>query len=138
MTRRKMPTIHLEAQVSPGELIAAVDQLGTAELDGFLSQVLALRARRRAPSLPAEQADLLLQINRSLPADLRDQLDQLDARREAEALTPDEHAELIRLVARVEELEAQRVENLSRLATVRGVSLSTLMHDLGLQPPDHD
>lgn len=42
-----MPTIHVEAQVSPGDLIAAVEQLGTAELDRFLSQVLALRARRR-------------------------------------------------------------------------------------------
>lgn len=133
-----MPTIHLEAQVSPGELIAAVDQLGTAELDGFLSQVLALWARRRAPSLPAEQADLLVQINRGLPPELLGRLDKLDAKREAEALTPDEHAELIQLVARVETLEAERVENLSRLAALRGVSLSTLMHDLGLKPPDHD
>jgi hypothetical protein len=133
-----MPPHHLEAQVSPGELIAAVEKLGTAELNGFLSQVLALRARRLAPSLPAEQADLLLQINRSLPPELRSRIDELDARREAETLTPEEHAELIRLVACVETLEAQRVENLSRLAALRGVSLSTLMHDLGLKPPVHD
>jgi hypothetical protein len=80
----------------------------------------------------------LLQINRGLPNDLRGRLEQLDAKREAEALTPDEHAELIRLVDRVEELEGQRVENLARLALLRGVSLATLMHDLGLEPPDHD
>ena len=133
-----MPPQRLEAQVSPGELIAAVEKLGTAELNGFLSQVLALRARRLAPSLPTEQADLLLQINRSLPAELRGRLDELDAKREAETLTQEEHAELIHLVACVETLEVKRVENLSRLAALRGVSLSTLMHDLGLKPPVHD
>lgn len=133
-----MPTIHVEAQLSPGDLLAAIEQLGTAELDRFLSQVLALRARRRAPSLPADQAELLIQINRGLPQDLRERLDQLDARREAEALTPEEHAELIRLVTRVEELEAQRIEHLSCLAAIRGVSLPDLMRDLGLEPPDND
>lgn len=133
-----MPTIHIEAQVSPGELIAAVEQLGTAELDRFLCQLLALLARRRAPSLPAEEADLLLQINRGLPADLRARLDELEARRQAETLTADEHSELIRLVARLEELEAQRIESMSRLAGLRGVSLPTLMRDLGLEPPVHD
>lgn len=133
-----MPTIHIEAHVSPGELIAAVEQLGTAELDRFLSQLLALLARRRAPSLPTEEADLLLQINRGLPEDLRARLDELDARREAETLTGDEHAELIRLVARLEELEAQRIESMSRLAALRGVSLPALMRDLGLEPPVHD
>lgn len=133
-----MSTIPIEVQVSPGELLAAVEKLGAAELDQFLSQLLALRARRRAPSLPAEEADLLLQINRGLPADMRGRLDQLDAKREAEALTPDEHAELIRLVDHVEDLEARRVTSLSRLASLRGVSLATLMHDLGLEPQDHD
>jgi hypothetical protein len=83
--------------------------------------------------LPAEPADLLLQINRGLPADLRDRLGELEAKREAEALTSDEHAELIRLVASLESLEVQRVEKLSRLASLRGVSLPTLMQDLGLK-----
>ncbi len=133
-----MPTIRLEAQVSPGELIEAVEQLGTTELERFLSQVLALRARRLAPSLPAEQADLLLQINRGLPAELRGRLDELEAKREAETLTPEDQADLIRLVGSLEQLEAQRVESLSRLASLRGVPVSTLMHDLGLKPPDHE
>jgi hypothetical protein len=133
-----MPPHHLEAQVSPGELIAAVEKLGTAELNAFLSEVLALRARRLAPSLPPEQADLLLQINRGLPDELRSRLDELEVKRDSETLTPEEHAELIRLVACVETLEARRVENLSRLAVLRGVSLSTLMHELGLNPPVHD
>ncbi len=127
-----MPTIHLEAQVSPDELLTAVDQLGMADLDRFVSHVIALLARRRGPGLPAEEADLLLQINRGIPAELRARLDELDVRREAEMLTPGEHEELRSLIARVEELEGQRVERLSRLAQLRGVSLSALMDTLGI------
>jgi hypothetical protein len=131
-----MPTIHLEAQVSPDELLEAVDQLGTDELDRFVSQVLVIQARRKAPGLPPEQAALLQQINRGLPADLRDRLERLEEKRESEILTPDEHAELLRIVAQVEGLEAQRVETLSRLACLRGTSLPTLMDELGIRPPD--
>jgi hypothetical protein len=41
---RKMPTLRAEAQVSPDELLQAVDQLGMADLERFVSRVLALRA----------------------------------------------------------------------------------------------
>jgi hypothetical protein len=121
-----MPTSHPEAQVSPAELLEAVDQLGTAERDRFLSLVLALWARRKAPTLPPEEAALLVHINRGLPPELRDRLARLDERREAEILTPEEQAELLRLVAQLEELEAQRIESLSSLARLRGVSLRAL------------
>ena len=83
-----MPTLHVEAEVSPDELLRAVDQLSIADLERFVSRVLALRARRVAPSLPPEEAALLVQINRGLPAELRDRLRLLDERCEDEALTP--------------------------------------------------
>lgn len=123
-----MPPIHLEAQVSPDDLLEAVDQLGTSELDRFVSQVLAIRARRKAPSLPPEEAVLLLQINHGLPAELQERLQQLDDKHASESLTPDEHTELLRLVSEVEALDAQRVESLSHLARLRGVSLAARLH----------
>jgi hypothetical protein len=131
-----MPTLHVEAQISPDELLQAVDQLGMADLERFVAHVLALRARRAAPSLPPEEAALLLRINRGLPEDVRDRLRRLREKSEDEVLTPDEHAELLALVARVEALEVERMEDLSRLARLRGVSLPTLMDDLGIRPPD--
>ena len=132
-----MPTIRPEAQVSPADLLDAVDQLGTAELDRFVSLVLALWARRKAPTLPPDEAALLVHINRGLPPELRDRLARLDERREAETLTPEEQAELLRLVAQLEELEAQRVESLSSRARLRGVPLGALMAELGIRPPPH-
>ncbi len=131
-----MPTLHVETQVSSDELLQAVDQLETADLERFVSRVLALRARRAAPSAPPEEAALLLQINRGLPTEMRDRLGRLNEKSEDEALTPDEHAELLRLVAQVEALEVERIENLSRLARLRGVSLAALMDELGIRPPD--
>jgi hypothetical protein len=128
----------IETRLSPGSLLSAVEQLGAAELDGFVSQVLALQARRRAPSLPAEEAELLLRINRGLPAELRARLEELGERREAEELTPAEQAELVALADRVEALEAERVESLTRLAALRGVLLSTLMEQLGIAPAHDD
>jgi hypothetical protein len=72
-----------------------------------------------------------------LPAELRVRLDELEAKRESEALTPDEHAELIRVVDSLESFEVQRVEKLSRLAALRGISLTTLMQDrMGAPPPE--
>jgi hypothetical protein len=135
-----MPTIHLEAQLSPDELLEAVDRLGTAELDRFVSQVLAIRARRKAPSLPPEEGALLVEINQGLPAELQARLERLDDKRANETLTADEHAELLRLVAQIEALEAQRLERLSRLsrlARLRGVALAVLMDEFGIRPPGH-
>jgi hypothetical protein len=131
-----MPTLHVETQVSPDELLQAVDQLDTADLEQFVTRVLALRARRAAPSAPPEEAALLLQINRGLPTEMRDRLGRLNEKSEDEALTPDEHAELLGLVAQVEALEVERIENLSRLARLRGMSLTALMDELGIRPPN--
>jgi hypothetical protein len=136
MEVHEMPTLHVETQVSPDELLQAVDQLDTADLERFVSRVLALRARRAAPSVSPEEAALLLQINRGLPAEMRERLGQLNEKSEDEALTPDEHAELLGLVDRIEALEVGRIENLSRLAHLRGVSLMALMDDLGIRPSD--
>jgi len=100
-----------------------------------VSQVIALRAKRQAPSLPQVEAELLLKINAGVPPDIQERYDELLAKRQAETLTPDEYAELLRLTEQVEELEVQRVEYLVALARLRGTSLTALMADLGLRPP---
>jgi hypothetical protein len=131
-----MPTLYVEAQVSPDELLQAVEQLGTPDLEQFVARVLALRARRAAPSLPPDEAALLFQINLGLPSEVRDRLALLNEKSEDEALTAAEHAELLGLVAQVEALEVKRIEHLSLLANLRGVSLTSLMDDLGIRPQD--
>lgn len=132
-----MATIVLQAQISPDELLKAADQLSLTELEQFLANLLALRARRRAPGLPQEEADLLLQINRGIPSEIRARYEKLITKREDETLTREEHEELLDLVEQVEALQVERAEHLARLARIRGVSLSALMDDLGIRQAEH-
>lgn len=127
-----MATIVLQAHVSPDELLKAVDQMSPTELEQFVANVLALRARRRAPGLLPEEAELLLKINQGIPTEIRAPYEALIAKREAETLTTEEHEELLRTVAQVEALQAERVEHLARLAR-----LGVLMDSLGIRGASH-
>ena len=130
-----MPTIQVEAQVSSGELLRAVEQLSSAELERFVLQVIALKAGRSAPQLSRTEAELLAIVNQALPAALGQRYAELLSKRRAETLTADEYAELVRLGDQVEKLEANRLEALVELAYLRKTSLSSLVKDLDLRVP---
>ena len=124
------------ASLPMDELLNAAAQLSVPELERFTHQVLALRARRQAPSLPQDEADLLLQISReAVPWDIRQRYDELVDKRRSLTLTTDEHRELIRLTNAVEAMEARRGELLADLARMRKTTLGALMRDLGLESP---
>lgn len=130
-----MPIVQVEAQLSTDELLKAIGQLSQTELEQLASQIIALRARRQAPSLPQDEARLLLRINQGLPPEVQKRYNELIAKRRAESLTPDEHDELLRLTDQVENLEACRMEYLAELARLRQTSLTKLMETLDIQPP---
>lgn len=128
-----MSTIRLEATVSPDDLLRAIEKLGPAELERFASQVFALVAHRRAPSVPDEESELLQAINQAIPAEIVERYAALIERRRDGTLTHEEHEELLRLGDEVEILDAQRAEHLVKLARLRGVSLSAVMASLGIR-----
>ncbi len=129
-----MPTISVEAQVSAHELLKAAAQLDNQESEQFVQEAIALQARRKAPSLPRDEATLLQLVNQGVPARLQERYDGLIARRWAECLTSEEHEELLQLTDEIEQIDAQRAEHLAQLAHVRGVSLTQLVNDLGIAP----
>lgn len=140
MTRESEPTmssIEIRSQVSLTELLQGVSQLDTRELDDFVSQVLTLRARRIAPSLAAEEARLLETVNRRLPTAAQQRFEELSVKRSEETLTAEEHRELLDLIDRIENADAERVRALTSLAQVRGVSVQELMNQLGILPTAH-
>lgn len=120
---------------SPEQLLRAVEHLPGDELDAFVAQVLALRARRVASHLTPQEANLLLTINRAIPVEIQQRYDELIAKRRAVSLTPEEHAELLKLTDQVELLNVQRVSALADLAQLRRTTLAALMHSLDIQPP---
>lgn len=130
-----MTTIQLQSQISLDALIGGVEQLSTPDLEWLTNQVLALRAKRRAPSLSRKEAELLQKINQSLPVEIQQRFDLLTAKRRAETLTPEEYQELLGLVDEIELWDAKRVEYLTELAQLRNISLRMLMKQLGIRPP---
>ncbi len=128
-----MSTIKVEVQLSSEELLKAVEQLSMPDLEQLVSKIIVLQAQRKALTLPQAEVELLLKINQSLPLDIHKHYDELIVKREAETLTIDDHKELLHLSEQIEKLQAQRIENLAELARLRGISLTTLMENLGIQ-----
>jgi hypothetical protein len=127
--------IRVEAQVTAEALLKAVEQMSQQELEIFVTQVLRLRARREAPSLSAVESELLLKINQGIPHQLQCRFDELVAKRRNLALTQPEQEELIQITEQIEQLDAERIELLGKLAQLRSQSLSETMQELGIQPP---
>ena len=127
-----MTVIEMKMEVSLPVLLKGVEQLSTPELENFVAEVLSIQAKRRAPSLPKEEAVLLQKINQGLPVATQQRFDYLHERRRDETLTDEEHQELLALIEQIEESDVQRVKYLGQLAQLRNVSLAVLMKQLGL------
>jgi hypothetical protein len=84
-----MTTIQLE--VSRDTLLQAIEQLNADELSDLVSDLLYLRARRHAPVLSNQEAELFHRINRWLTAEEQTRRSELQRKLEAETLTEREH-----------------------------------------------
>jgi hypothetical protein len=113
------------------QTLHSLDHLPTEELDALVTHALKLRASRNAPHLSAAEARLLGGINQAIPITVQNRFDALLEKRDALTLSEAEHAELLELTDTIENLEAKRVAHLGELAGLRGITLETLMHDLG-------
>jgi hypothetical protein len=130
-----MPKVHVTSQIEIDldEVLHGLARLGTKELEQFVDKVIALQAQHRAPSLPKDETELLQQINCGLPADIRQRYDALNTKLHDETITPEEHAELLTLIDRLELADVERMQRLVALAQIRGVSIDTLMEQLGIR-----
>ena len=132
-----MDTVRVEAQVTPKDLLNAVSQLNPGDLEKFVDEVVKLRAKQRAPSLTERETELMLQINQGFSSDFRQRLSILRERQQLEIATLEEHQEYLRLLAQVEERQAQRLEALAELARLQKTSVRAVMKRLGIQAPGY-
>lgn len=128
-----MPKIKLEAQLSKEDLFKAVQQLSNAEIEEFMQNIIAFRAKKITTNLSEKEAKLLLNINHVLEQDIQKPYQLLIKKRQNEELTNSEYDKLLSLTELVEKHQAQRLKHLVELATLRGCSLETLMNDLEIQ-----
>jgi hypothetical protein len=117
------------------QVIDLIEGLPSESLQEVVRFIEFLRFRgaqdAKAPMSNAEEP-LLATVRRRLPPEEQRRLSALRARNQEGSLTPEEHAELLAYVERVEQEDAERAQALLDLARLRKVPLGALMTDLGL------
>jgi hypothetical protein len=96
------------------------------------------RAAENGHRLSSEEAELLLKINDTLSSFPWQRHHELAAKRQDEALTVSEQAELMVLSDQTETAAGQRMTLVAALAEVRKISMPALLAELGLQPRSHE
>lgn len=129
-----MPKVQVTSQIEIDfdEVLKGVARLENSELEQFTEKIIALRAQRRAPSLPQNEAELLQKINRGVPPEVRQRCTELNTRLQEEIITPEEQNELLELTDQIEWADAERIRNLAKLAELRKISIDSLMDQLNL------
>ena len=108
-----------------------------SELERAMFRVGLEPAPRKPRVTILEETQLLQKINQGLPPAVQQRYDELTAKRRAETLTPEELEELMALIDRIEQADAERVLALTELAQLRNVTVTTLMDQVGIQRPPY-
>ena len=123
----------LQLSNSSKQLLQAIDQLDSPELERVANAVNMLRAKRIAPSLPKTESDLVRLISSSvLSTKNKARLLQLGKKMETQEIVESERKTLIDLSNQSEQLNVQRMKYVGELATLRGEMLLETMNYLGL------
>lgn len=130
-----MLKVHVDSQISLdlADVIEGIANLEEQELEEFADKILDLRAERRSPSVPHSEAELLEKINNGVPPDVRQRYEQLMQKLLDEQISPEEHKEYLTLIEQIKISDAQRMQSIMELATLRNRSVDTIMDELGLR-----
>ena len=129
-----MATLQIKAELTPDDVLEAVKQFTSSELETFTKRVNLIHAQRKTPHVSQRETELLKKISEGLPPAILRPLQELRAKMEAETISEAEHAELLRLVNRVEQYDVERLAWLIELAQLRNQTVPELIDSLGLRP----
>ncbi|MGI8467035.1 MAG: hypothetical protein ACR2N3_01125 [Pyrinomonadaceae bacterium] len=123
---------------SSQQILSAVQTMPLSELDKLVGNVLAVRATRIAPHLTGEETKLLRIIQKTLSGKSLKRMKELQTLRDEEKLAAEGFAELAKLIEKLEEIHAERINAVIALADLRGVTFQTAMKQIGLTLPDYE
>lgn len=127
-----MPNLETTNKFSADKLLQATATLSSAELEKFVNQAIILKAKRNAPNISQDEAELLSEINKGLTPQEQKRFDELAEKLEAETMTETENREFLRLTDKVEKQDARRIEMVGKLAEIRKQSFSEIVKELGI------
>lgn len=130
-----MPRVELQPtiEVDLEDILAGIARLDMDELERFTDRVMDLRASRRAPRLSKAESDLLRKINQGVSSEMWQRYESLNQKLLEETISPEEHQEFLRLVEQIELSDSERLFHLIELSRIRGVSVDSLMEQLGIR-----
>ncbi len=115
------------------QLLHAVEQMPTNEIDDFVARVMTVRENRVAPPLSAQELELFRAVRQALPPEFARRHRQLSEKLAAELLSEAEHAEFASLVDLEESLNVVRLQALTQLCKLRGLGFREMLQQLGME-----
>jgi hypothetical protein len=133
-------SIKITKQVDLGldDILTGISELDTKDLEKFMQKIGHLIARRKVAHLPERESQLLMKINKAIPAVLQNRYNYLLSKNREETITTFEHEELLKVIEKVETKNAERLENLIELSRIRNMSMDALMRQLHLNTLEND
>jgi len=133
-----MPVVQLNADLSFDQLVNAVSQLSSSELEKLFAQVISVRPLYEKDHLSDSETKLLIKINKGVPDEVQKKYAVLIVKRNQKTLTNDEYEELLQLTDQMELLDAKRLEYLTELSRIQNKPIMMLMNELGIKTPDYE
>ena len=132
-------TLVLELSAQIESQVREVAQAEGVEVSALMSKAAQAYVRQHDPARPLTEAELLMRINKSgFPETFWSRFRALVAKSRTDGLTPEEQQELLWHTEQTESRDAERLPYLLHLADRRGVTIQTLMTQLGLSPASFD
>lgn len=128
-----MSTVRVEVQLSSEQLFKAVEQLNQPELEEFVSRLVILYTHKKAATLLKAEAELFLKMHQGITIDASSSYEKFIDLKKIETLSQEEYKALLYLSEKIDQLQAERIDYMAELAKLRGISLTKLMEDIGLQ-----
>ncbi|MCY7375919.1 MAG: hypothetical protein LH472_08085 [Pyrinomonadaceae bacterium] len=120
------------------QIISKARTMPLADLEELVDEVLTIQAERRAPRLSGEESKLMKTIQRRLAESKQVRLRELQTLRDEEKLSVEGYAELAAITDELEEIHADRMKALLETANLRGITMTELMKQIGLNLPDYE
>jgi len=116
------------------EVLEAVRNLDTPELEDFFQQIAEIVVRRKNALSPNKEAELLTKINApALPEKAQVEYEFLYGKLQSETINEEEYQRLSELMQKIEEKGVDRLKHLVELSKLKNKSLSELMIELKIE-----
>ena len=133
-----MEKIQMQVENTIPNLLGGFSEMPLKELEHFIKELNALAIRKRVLDKGKQDKILLRKINEMvLTEPLMERYIHLQEKMEVENLSDSEYQELLNLVDKEEKIRNKRFQYLLELSQLRGISLTELMNNLGLNLLNH-